>query len=111
MSYDVLTREISNDFYKELLYRMIKVNRFESELLRLQNEGKVLGTLHLCVGEEASVVGSTAALKKDDYIFTTHRGHGESIGKGADIRLMMAEILGKTGAWQEKKRRQAKEQS
>ena len=98
MSYDVLTREISNGFYKERLNRMIKVNRFETELLRLQNEGKVHGTLHLCVGEEASVVGSTAALKKDDYIFTTHRGHGESIGKGADIRLMMAEILGKTGS-------------
>ncbi len=95
MSYDVLKREISNDFYKELLYRMVKVNRFEEELLKLQATGLVHGTLHLCIGEEASVVGSTAALKKDDYIFTTHRGHGECIGKGADIKLMMAEILGR----------------
>lgn len=98
MSYDVNKREISQDLYGKLLYRMIKINRFEERLMHLYNEGMVHGTLHLCVGEEATVVGSTAALKTEDYIFTTHRGHGECIGKGADIRLMMAEILGRTGS-------------
>ncbi|MCI5792099.1 MAG: thiamine pyrophosphate-dependent dehydrogenase E1 component subunit alpha [Lachnospiraceae bacterium] len=97
MSYDVNKREISQDLYGELLYRMIKINRFEERLMHLYNEGMVHGTLHLCVGEEASVVGSTAALKTEDYIFTTHRGHGECIGKGTDINLMMAEILGRSG--------------
>lgn len=97
MSYDVNKRKISRDFYGELLYRMVKVNRFEERLMQLYRNGMVHGTLHLCVGEEASVVGSTAALKTDDYIFTTHRGHGECIGKGTDIKLMMAEILGRTG--------------
>lgn len=95
MSYDINKREISEDLYGELLYRMVKVHRFEERLKHLYNEGKVHGTLHLCVGEEAAVVGSTAALKRDDYIFTTHRGHGECIGKGTDINAMMAEILGR----------------
>ena len=96
MSYDVNKREIPEELYGELLYRMVKVHRFEERLKHFYNEGKVHGTLHLCVGEEAAVIGSTAALKKDDYIFTTHRGHGECIGKGTDINAMMAEILGRS---------------
>lgn len=83
------------DFYRELMIRMMRVNRFEEAAKALFSKGMVHGTLHLCVGEEASVVGSTAALKEQDYILTTHRGHGESIGKGADMRAMMAEILGR----------------
>lgn len=96
MSYDVNKRELSEELYGELLYRMVKVHRFEERLKHFYNEGMVHGTLHLCVGEEAAVIGSTAALKKDDYIFTTHRGHGECIGKGTDIKAMMAEILGRS---------------
>lgn len=98
MSYDVLKHEISDELYKELLYRMTVVNRFEDRLMQLYKRGEVHGTIHLCIGEEAAVIGSTAALKSDDYIFTTHRGHGECIGKGADINKMMAEILGRKGS-------------
>lgn len=81
--------------YEELMLRMMKIRNFEEELMRLYEEGAVHGTLHLCIGEEAADVGSTAALKEEDYIFGTHRGHGVCLGKGADIRRMMAEVLGR----------------
>lgn len=84
------------NYYEELMLRMMTVRSFEEEIMRLYKEGAVHGTLHLCIGEEAADVGSTAVLKDEDYVFTTHRGHGACIGKGADIRAMMAEILGRS---------------
>ena len=90
-----MTNFSDRNFYKELMIRMLRVNRFEEAAKALFGKGQVHGTLHLCVGEEASVIGSTAALKEQDYILTTHRGHGECIGKGADLKAMMAEILGR----------------
>ena len=90
-----MTNFSDRNFYKELMIRMLRVNRFEEAARALFGKGQVHGTLHLCVGEEASVIGSTAALKEQDYILTTHRGHGECIGKGADLKAMMAEILGR----------------
>ncbi len=81
--------------YEELLLGMMIIRDFEEEIMRLYKEGAVHGTLHLCTGEEAVDIGSTAVLKDSDYIFTTHRGHGVCLGQGADIRAMMAEILGR----------------
>lgn len=83
-------------YYEELMLRMMVIRSFEEEVMRLYKEGAVHGTLHLCIGEEAADVGSTAVLKDEDYLFTTHRGHGACIGKGADIKAMMAEILGRS---------------
>jgi pyruvate dehydrogenase E1 component alpha subunit len=57
--------------------------------------GLIHGTMHLSIGQEASAVGSTMALRKTDYITSTHRGHGHCIGKGADPKLMFAEFFGK----------------
>jgi pyruvate dehydrogenase E1 component alpha subunit len=51
--------------------------------------------MHLSIGQEASAVGACAALQPDDYILSTHRGHGHCIAKGAQVRLMMAEFMGK----------------
>ena len=90
-----MTHSYTKDFYRDLLVNMLRVNRFEEAVKALYGRGLIHGTLHLCVGEEASVIGSTAALKAQDYILTTHRGHGECIGKGADLKAMMAEILGR----------------
>ncbi len=90
-----MTHSYTKDFYRDLLVDMLRVNRFEEAVKALYGRGLIHGTLHLCVGEEASVIGSTAALKSRDYILTTHRGHGECIGKGADLKAMMAEILGR----------------
>ena len=83
------------NYYEELLLRMMMIHDFEEEIMRLYHEGAVHGTLHLCLGEEAVDVGSTAVLKDKDYIYTTHRGHGVCLGRGADVNSVMAEILGR----------------
>ena len=82
-------------FLRELMVRMMTVNQFEKKVLELFGEGRIHGTMHLCIGEEATGVGTGAALKKDDYMLATHRGHGQALGKGADVRAMMAEMLGR----------------
>ncbi|MCK7482262.1 MAG: thiamine pyrophosphate-dependent enzyme [Candidatus Moduliflexus flocculans] len=61
---------------------------------RLFTEGKVHGTAHFCIGEEATGVGVCSALAPEDLIAQTHRGHNQAIGKGMDVSRMMAEFLG-----------------
>ncbi len=79
-----------------LIYtRMVQTRRFEEAAARLFTEGKVHGTAHFCVGEEATGIAVCAALQPEDRITATHRGHGQSIGKGMRLDLMMAEFLGK----------------
>ena len=68
---------------------------FEETAAKLFTQGKVHGTAHFCIGEEASGIGVCAALQPQDQIYATHRGHGQSIGKGMDVKRMMAEFLGK----------------
>lgn len=88
-------------YSKELdldLYRMMKkIREFElcaSEIYARSRNIK--GTLHLCIGQEAVAVGVCKALGENDYIVTTHRGHGHMIAKGADLKQMAAELLGKS---------------
>ena len=76
---------------------MMTVNQFEEKIFELFGQGLIHGTMHLCIGEEATGVGTGAALKKEDYLLATHRGHGHALGKGVDLRAMMAEILGRAG--------------
>ena len=80
---------------RTLMLRMMIVHQFEETAFWLFGQGLVHGTMHLGIGEEATGIGTTAALKKDDYLLATHRGHGQAIGKGVDINAMMAEILGR----------------
>jgi pyruvate dehydrogenase E1 component alpha subunit len=68
---------------------MQRIRQFEEAILRLQMEG------HLSIGQEASIVGACMALRDDDYITGTHRSHGHPIGKGADLKPLMAELFGK----------------
>lgn len=78
------------------LYRtMCTIRHFEYTADRLYAAGKVHGTMHLSVGQEAVAAGTSLALKPDDYLINHHRGHGHFIAKAADINLMMAEFLGK----------------
>jgi len=74
---------------------MYKIRFFEQTVDDLFARGLVHGTMHLSIGQEASAVGSISALRVEDYILSTHRGHGHCIAKGADIKLMMAEFMGK----------------
>ncbi len=80
---------------RELYLKMMQTRCFEETAARLFTEGKVHGTAHFCIGEEATGIGACCALQSEDLIYATHRGHGQSIGKGMDIRRMMAEFLGK----------------
>lgn len=74
---------------------MYKIRRFEEEVIELFHNKQLPGWLHSYIGEEAVAVGACAALNKEDYITSTHRGHGHCIAKGADLKKMMAELYGK----------------
>ena len=75
--------------------RMLRIRGFEQAVTRLINEGEVPGACHSSIGQEAAIVGACMALRTDDYMSGTHRSHGHPIGKGADLKPLMAEILGK----------------
>lgn len=78
------------------MYRdMLRIRRFEEKLADENAQGNIPGLLHLYVGEEAVAVGACSALGKEDYITSTHRGHGHCIAKGGELPKMMAELFGK----------------
>lgn len=78
------------------LYRtMVTIRFFEQTVEKHFLVGEIPGFVHLYIGEEAIATGVCANLTTDDYIASTHRGHGHSIAKGADVSRMMAEIFGK----------------
>ena len=78
-------------FYRE----MFKIRQFELKAAELFMQGVMAGNIHTCVGQEASAVGACQALKKTDFITSTHRGHGHCLAKGGKADLMMAELFGK----------------
>ena len=83
----------------ELLKRMLLVRAFEEKAGELFQQNLIPGFIHLSIGQEASSVGTCSVLRPDDYVAGTHRSHGHMIAKGADIRLMCAELLGKAGGY------------
>ena len=85
--------EHSKELYEQMWLKMNLSREFEEEVQWLFSKGLVHGTTHLGVGEEATAVGSILALKAQDYVFGTHRGHNQAITKGVTINHMMAEIL------------------
>lgn len=87
--------KISKNLKLEMYSTMNLVRMFEERSKDLFKNGKFPGWVHLCIGQEASVTGSCLALKEDDYICPTHRGHGQSLAKGMDPKKMMAELYGK----------------
>lgn len=85
---------------RELLERlhltMVRIRLFEQKALELFLSGELPGFLHSCLGQEAVPAGVCAALREDDYITSTHRGHGHVLAKGLAMDRMMAELYGKT---------------
>ncbi len=75
--------------------QMLQIRLFEEKLVEMFARGSMPGIAHLSIGEEAVPVGSCNALRLDDYITSTHRGHGHCIAKGANVDKMMAELFGK----------------
>jgi len=79
----------------DLLSRMLLIRAFDSILPELYTRNLSRGSSHAALGQEAVAVGACAALEPQDYITSTHRGHGHAIAKGADVDRMMAELLGR----------------
>ena len=74
---------------------MNEIRFFEEKVHKIFSDGQIPGFVHLYVGEEAVATGVMSQLTDDDYITSTHRGHGHAIAKGCDLNGMMAEIMGK----------------
>ena len=83
------------DSNKDILMQMLLGRFFEEKVQELFDEGRLHGTAHLAIGEEAAAVGTVKALREDDYVFGSHRGHVQAIAKGLDINALMAELFGK----------------
>jgi pyruvate dehydrogenase E1 component alpha subunit len=79
----------------QMLEKMVKIRKFEEKAAELFAKGKIPGFVHLYIGEEAVAVGACSALRDNDFITSTHRGHGHIIAKGGNIKFMMAELFGK----------------
>lgn len=78
------------------LYKtMSRIRAFETKVQELFAANKIPGFVHLSIGEEAVAAGISSVLRRDDYITSTHRGHGHVLAKGADPKRMMAELFGK----------------
>ncbi|MGI9522235.1 MAG: thiamine pyrophosphate-dependent dehydrogenase E1 component subunit alpha [Hyphomicrobiaceae bacterium] len=86
---------LSPDTQLEMLRIMQTIRRFEERASKDFHAGRIYGVVHCYIGEEAVAVGVCSALKKNDKIISTHRGHGHCIAKGADINRMMAELYGR----------------
>jgi pyruvate dehydrogenase E1 component alpha subunit len=82
-----------------LLQKMILIREFDELALKLRGSGKIYGTVHPYVGQEAVAVGVCANLTNADRVTSTHRGHGHCIAKGADIQRMMAELFGRVDGY------------
>ena len=79
----------------EAYARMLTIRFFEEAIERLFREGRIMGTAHTCIGQEAVAVGVAAALEPQDAMTTTHRGHGHFLARGADAGRAMAELFGR----------------
>jgi pyruvate dehydrogenase E1 component alpha subunit len=86
---------LSNELLTAMYTDMLKIRLWETKIKDLALKGGFRGVAHLYVGEEAIAVGVCSALRQDDYIASTHRGHGHLIAKGGDLKLMLAEITHK----------------
>jgi pyruvate dehydrogenase E1 component alpha subunit len=77
------------------LETMLKIRYFEEKVFELLGKDLIKGASHLYAGEEAVAMGAVAAIREDDYIASTHRGHGHCLAKGGELKKMMAELCGR----------------
>ena len=94
---DVLS--VDREQWLHIYQQMLKIRVFEEHANELYTSAKMPGLAHLYIGEEAIAVGVCEALRQDDYITSTHRGHGHCLAKGASVDLMFAELLGKEAGY------------
>ncbi len=86
---------LTNEQMVAMYTNILKIRMFEEKVAEIFAAGKIPGFVHLYIGEEAVATGVCELLTDQDYITSTHRGHGHLISKGGDLKLMMAELYGK----------------
>ncbi|NUR75166.1 MAG: thiamine pyrophosphate-dependent dehydrogenase E1 component subunit alpha [Thermoleophilia bacterium] len=86
---------VDNELALRMYRQMVRIRAFEEAANELYRGAKMPGLTHLYIGQEAVAVGACEALRRDDFITSTHRGHGHCLAKGADVNRMFAELLGK----------------
>lgn len=92
----MLETDLSGERLVEMYRRMLLIRHFEEEMARQFQKNLIHGAVHSYLGQEAIAVGACTALRKEDFITSTHRGHGHCLAKGGDPKRMMAEIFGRT---------------
>jgi TPP-dependent pyruvate/acetoin dehydrogenase alpha subunit len=85
----------SRQFLERLYRTLYTIRVFETECIKLYRQGLIVGYFHPYLGEEAIAAGVCAALRQDDYIVSSHRGHGHCIARGGELNKMVAEVLGR----------------
>ena len=95
VDYELSQRGLSRQKAEQMLTTMMLIRAFEEKAEELYMLGRVHGTMHLSIGQEAAAVGLSSALTRDDYLLNTHRGHGHCLAWGSSVDLMMAEFMGK----------------
>ncbi len=93
------TLPLNESLSREIYEKMLTIRRFEEAVLEIYTQGLMRGLAHLYIGQEASAVGICSALNDDDYLTSTHRGHGHLIAKGGKVDRMMAEMMGKVDGY------------
>ncbi len=89
----------SHEFLEQLYRTLYTIRVFETECIKLYRQGLIIGYFHPYLGEEAIATGVCAALRRDDYIVSTHRGHGHCIARGGELKKMVAEVLGREAGY------------
>src|ERR671910_1306537 len=95
----VETVQLDPEQWLQMYEQMNKIRTFEEQVNELYQSAKMPGLAHLYIGEEAIAVGVCEALRREDYITSTHRGHGHCLAKGASVDKMFAELLGKEAGY------------
>lgn len=94
----VVTRtvtDISSVNLRAMYVTMLRIRKFEERVAELVSQKEVICPCHLYIGQEAVATGVCSAIRRDDYVFSTHRSHGHYIAKGGDIKALMAELYGR----------------
>ena len=93
------TSNVDSEHYLHMYQQMARIRAFEEKVNELYTSALMPGLAHLYIGQEAIAVGVCEALKIEDYITSTHRGHGHCLAKGASVDRMFAELLGKEAGY------------
>lgn len=91
----VKAKKLSKEKLSQMYRTMYTIRRVEESLLELAESGKIGGAMHTAIGMEGNAVGASAALRPDDYLTCTYRGHHHSLARGMDLTKAIAEVLGK----------------